>query len=120
MKTLTSVLTLMVLTTPLVAQDTIPQDLPSQFRQDAVRRTVEQPITIPRLPLQQPTNNYGLPTSLRVTNKQTTQGRANAVSVEDRIAALEAKVAALQSEIEAQKAIIKQLQERLDQQEKKN
>jgi hypothetical protein len=38
-------------------------------------------------------------------------------SVEDRIAALEAKVAALQSEIEAQKAIIKQLQERLDQQQ---
>ena len=114
---------MMLLATSLAAQDApIPQELPSQLRQtsDAVRRRVEQ--VIPRLPLPRPTNNYGLPTSLRVTNRQTlaTEGRVNAGPVEDRIAALEAKVEALQREVETQKATIKQLQELLDQQQKKN
>jgi len=40
-------------------------------------------------------------------------------SIEDRIAALEAKIAAMQSEIEAQKALIRQLEERLAQQQQK-
>jgi hypothetical protein len=118
MKTLTFLFAFVLLTVSLIAQNgPIPQDLPVELRQDAVRRKVEQPI--PRLPLQQPTINTGLPTSLRATNKQTSQGRVNAGSVEDRIAALESKVAALEAEIETQRATIKQLQDRLDRQERK-
>jgi hypothetical protein len=67
-------------------------------------------------------DNDGLLTRLRATNRQTlaTEGKVNAGSLEDRIAALEAKVDALQSELEAQQAVIKQLQELLDRQQKKN
>src|SRR5207249_10671228 len=111
--------------TSLVAQDApIPQDLPLQLRKtsDAVRRRVDQPIP-QRLPLQRPTkrlDNDGLLNRLRATNRQTlaTEGRVNAGPVEDRIAALEAKVEALQRDVETQKAMIKQLQELLDQQKK--
>ena|SRR5437762_4829116 len=127
MSTLISLLSIVLLATSLVAQDApIPQDLPSQLRQtsDAVRRRVEQPIP-QDLPLQRPTkrlDNIGLPNRLRATNRQApaTEGRVNAGSVEDRIAALEAKVEALQSELDAQKALIKQLQELLDRQQRKN
>src|SRR5262245_24334335 len=104
MNTLMSVLSIVLLATSLVAQDApIPQDLP----------------------LQRPTkrlDNNWLLNSPRATNRQTlaTDGRVNAGPVEDRIAALEAKVEALQSELEAQKALIKQLQELLDRQQKKN
>ena len=125
MKTLISLLSIVLLATSLVAQDApIPQDLPSQLRSDAVRRTVEQPIQIPRLPLQRPTqrlDNDSLLNRLRATNRQTiaTEGRVNVGPLEDRIAALEAKVEALQREVETQKAMIKQLQELLDQQQKK-
>ena len=126
MKAPKSLFTMVLLATSLTAQDApIPQDLPLQLRQtsDAVRRRVEQPI--PRLPLQGPTNrldNNGLLNRLRATNRQTlaTEGRVNAGPVEDRIAALEAKVEALQREVETQKAMIKGLQELLDQQQKKN
>jgi len=126
MKAPISLFTMVLLATSLSAQDApIPQDLPVQLREtsDAVRRRVEQPI--PRLPLQGPTNrldNNGLLNRLRATNRQTlaTEGRVNAGPVEDRIAALEAKVEALQREVETQKAMIKGLQELLDQQQKKN
>ena len=125
MNALISLLSIVLLATSLVAQDApIPQDLPLQLRKtsDAVRRSVEQPIP-PRLLLQQPTkrlDNDGLLNRLRATNRQTlgTESRVNAGPVEDRIAALEAKVEALQSELEAQKALIKQLQELLDRQQK--
>ena len=127
MNTLISLLSIVLLATSLVAQDApIPQDLPLQLRKtsDAVRRRVEQPIR-QDLPLQWPTkrlDNDGLPNSLRPTSRQTltSERRVNAGSVEDRIAALEAKVEALQREVETQKAMIKQLQELLDQQQKKN
>ena len=104
MNALISLLSIVLLATSLVAQDApIPQDLP----------------------LQRPTkrlDNDGLLNSLRATNRQTpaTAGRVNAGPVEDRIAALEAKVEALQREVETQKAMIKQLQDVLDQQQKKN
>ena len=104
MKILACLLAFIVLTTALIAQDArVPQEIP----------------------LQRPTkslDNDPLLKSLRATNKQTlaTESTANAVSVEDRIAALEAKVAALESEVAAQKDIINQLQQRLDQQQKKN
>jgi TolA-binding protein len=127
MKILISLLSIVLLATSLVAQDApIPQDLPLQLRQtgEAVRRSVEQPIP-QHFPLQRPTkrlDNDGLLTRLRATNRQTlaTEGKVNAGSLEDRIAALEAKVEALQGELEAQKAVIKQLQELLDRQQKKN
>ena len=127
MNALISLLSIVLLATSLDAQDSpIPQDLPLQLRKtsDAVRRRVEQPI--PRdLRLQRPTkrlDNDGLLNRLRATNRQTlaTEGRVNDGAVEDRIAALEAKVEALQREVETQKAMIKQLQELLDQQQKKN
>jgi len=116
---------IVLLATPLVAQDApIPQDLPSQFRQtsDAVRRRVEQPIP-QNSPVQRPRkwlDNDGRVNNPRATNRQTlaAEGRVNAGSAEERIAALEAKVEALQIELEAQKALIKQLQELLDQQKK--
>jgi outer membrane murein-binding lipoprotein Lpp len=106
MKTLACLLTFIVLTTAVIAQDArIPQDIP----------------------LQRPTktlDNDPLLKSLRSTSRQApaTGSTANAVSVEDRIAALEAKVAALESEVQAQKDIINELQQRLDQQQqqKKN
>jgi len=127
MNTLMSVLSIVLLATSVVAQDPpIPQNLPLQLRQtsEAVRQRVEQPIP-QDLPLQRPTkrlDNDGLLNRLRATNRQTlaTEGKVNAGPVEDRIAALEAKVEALQREVETQKAIIKQLQELLDQQQKKN
>ena len=111
----------MLLATSLVAQDApIPQQLPSPLRQnsDAVRRRVEQPIP-QGVPVQQPTNDSFL-NRLRATDRQTHVFKVggNASPVEDRIAALEAKVEVLQKEVEAQKAAIKQLQERLDQQQK--
>jgi hypothetical protein len=125
MNTLMSLLSIVLLATSLVAQDApIPQDLPLQFRKtsEAVRRKVEQPIR-QDLRLQRPTkslDNDGLLSRLRATNRQAlaTEGEINAGPVEDRIAALEAKVEALQSELEAQKALIKQLQELLDRQQK--
>jgi hypothetical protein len=122
-----SLLSIVLLATSLAAQDApIPQDLPLQLRQtsDAVRRGVEQ--RIPQdLPLQRPTkrlDNLGLPNRLRATDRQplAPERRTNAGTVEDRIAALEKKVEALQNELEAQKALIKQLQELLDRQQKKN
>ena len=85
MKILACLLTFVVSTTALIAQDArIPQDIP----------------------LQRPTkslDNDPLLKSLRATNRQApvTESTANAVSVEDRIAALEAKVAALESEVAA-------------------
>ena len=127
MNTLMSLLSIVLLATSLVAQDaSIPQDLPLQLRKtsEAMRRKVELPIP-QHLPLQRPTkrlDNDGFLNRLRATNRQTlaTEGRGNAGPVEDRIAALEAKVEALQREVETQKAMIKQLQELLDQQQKKN
>jgi hypothetical protein len=122
MKTLTFLVALLLLSVSLIAQDApIPQDLPLQFRQssDAVRRGVEQ--VIPQnLPLPRPTNNGGLLNRLRLPNRlaPAPDARVNAGTVEDRIAALEAKVAVLEAEIEAQRALIKQLEERLDQQKK--
>jgi len=126
MKAPISLFTMVLLATSLSAQDApIPQDLPVQLREtsDVVRRRVEQPM--PRLPLQGSTNrldNNRLLNRLWATNRQTlaTEGRVNAGPVEDRIAALEAKVEALQREVETQKAMIKGLQELLDQQQKKN
>jgi len=127
MNTLISLLSIVLLATSLVAQDApIPQELPLQLRNtsEAMRRRVEQPIRQDR-PLQWPRkrlDNDGLLNRLRATNRQNlaTEGRVNAAPVEDRIAALEAKVEALQREVETQKAMIKQLQELLDQQQKKN
>jgi hypothetical protein len=127
MNTLRSLLSIVLLATPLLAQDApIPQNLPLQLRQtgDAVRRKVEQPIP-QDLPLQLPAkmlDNGGFLNRFLANNRQTpaTAGRVNAGPVEDRIAALEAKVEALQREVETQKAILKQLQELLDQQQKKN
>jgi hypothetical protein len=122
MKTLTFLVALLLLSVTLIAQDApIPQDLPLQFRQtsDAVRRGVER--VIPQnLPLPRPTNNGGLLNRLRLPNRLTppTEAGVNARTVEDRIAALEAKVAVLEAEIEGQRALIKQLEERLDQQKK--
>lgn len=123
MKTLLPLLGIVVLASSVVAQNApiIPQELPSQFRQDAVRRKVEQ--VVPRVPLPQPTRKYdGLIKSLGVTNRQTpvTKSSVNAGSAAERIAALEAKVEALQKEVETQKATIQQLKELLDQQQKKN
>lgn len=127
MKTPTFLLGVVLLATSLSAQNApIPQDLPLSLRQtsDAVRRKVEQAIP-QNVPLQQPTNrpySGGLLNRLRATNRQTvaTDSRVNAGSVEDRIAALEAKVQALQRDLETQKAVIDQLKELLDQQQKKN
>jgi hypothetical protein len=126
MNTLMSLLSIMLLATSVVAQDApIPQDLPWQLRQtsDAVQRKVEQPI--PRnLPLQPPTKRWdeSFLNRLRANKRQlvVTEGKVNAGTVEDRIAALEAKVEALQRELEAQKALTKQLLELLDRQQKKN
>jgi TolA-binding protein len=122
MKTLLPLLGFVLLASSVVAQDgPIPQELPRQFRQDAVRRGVEQ--TAPRVPLPQPTRKYdGLIKSFGVANRQppVTKSSVNAGSTEERIAALEAKVEALQREVETQKATIQQLKELLDQQQKKN
>ena len=123
MNTVIALLSIVLLATSLAAQDApIPQDLPLQLRHtsEAVQRGVEQPIP-QDFPLQRPTRRLdNFLNRLRTTNRQTpaTEGRVNAGSVEDRIAALEAKVEALQSELEAQKALIKQLQEMLDRQKK--
>jgi hypothetical protein len=124
MNTLTSLLSIVLLATSVVAQDSpIPQELPQELRQtrDAVRRRVEQPIP-PKLPLPRPAqwgDNDGLLNRLRA-NRQTVAigGAVNAGSIESRIAALEAKVEALQSELEAQRVLIKLLQELLDRQRK--
>jgi hypothetical protein len=120
MKTLLPLLGILLLASSVVAQDApIPQELPPQFRQDAVRRRVEQ--VMPRAPLPQPTRKYdGLIKSLGV-NRQPSAAKStvNAGSVDERIAALEAKVEALQKEVETQKATIQQLKELLDQQQKK-
>jgi hypothetical protein len=64
----------------------------------------------------------GLLDRLGLTNRQpqVTEVRVSVRPVEDRIAALEAKVEALQNELEAQRALIKQLLELLDRQQKKN
>jgi len=113
--TLMSVVSIVLLATSLAAQNApIPQKLPLELRKnmDAIQRGVEQPIQLrqnpPLLrPMQGLLNSFGL----RGTNKQ---------PVEARIGALEAKVDKLQSELEAQKALIKQLQELLNQQQKKN
>jgi hypothetical protein len=118
---------IVLLATSVIAQDApIPQDLPLELRKtsEAVRRRVEQPIR-QNVPFQQPTkrlDNGSLLNRLRATNRQTpaTEGRVNAGTVEGRIAALEAKVEALQRELEAQKALIKQLQNLLDRQQKEN
>jgi hypothetical protein len=123
MKTLLPLLAIVLLASSVVAQDApiIPQELPPQFRQDAVRRRVEQ--VIPRAPLPQPTRKYdGLIKGFGVANRQApaTKSSVNSGSTEERIAALEAKVEALQREVETQKATIQQLKELLDQQQKKN
>ena len=127
MNTLRYLFIILVLATSLGAQDApIPQNLPLQLRQtgEAVRRSVEQPIP-QDLPVLRPTkrlDNGGVLNRLGLPNRLTRapENRVNAAPVEDRIAALEAKVEALQNELEAQKALIKQLQELLDRQQKKN
>lgn len=127
MKPLKSFLSIMLLATPLAAQDvSIPQTLPSPLRQtsDAVQRKVEQPIP-QDLPLQRVMKRLdsdALLNGLRPTNGQTagTPRSFTAGSVEVRIAVLEAKIQALQSELEAQKALLQQLKELVDQQQKKN
>jgi hypothetical protein len=127
MKTAISLLSILALATPLAAQNAqIPQELPLPLRQnsDAVQRKVELP-NPQDLPFQwprKPLNNEGTLQRLWAPMRQpaATVVRVNAVSVEDRIAALEAKVAALQSELEAQTALIKQLMELVDRQQKKN
>ena len=122
MKTLLPLLGIVLLASSFVAQDApIPQELPPQFRQDAVRRKVEQ--MAPRVPLPQPTRKYdGLIKSFGVANRQTLAAKSsvNGGSTEERIAVLEAKVEALQREVETQRATIQQLKELLDQQQKKN
>ena len=115
MKAFLSLLCIALFTTTLAAQNApIPEDLPLPLRQnsDAVRRRVEQVMPPPH-PLQGPIKRLdeSFLNRLRATNRPT-------MSVEDRIAALEAKIAAMQNEIEAQKARIRQLEERLDQQKK--
>jgi hypothetical protein len=120
MKTLILFLGIVLLATLLVAQDApIPQELPLHLRNEPVRRSTEQPIPH-YLPLQQlpkRLDNSGFLNRLGLNKRPTV---ASAVPVEDRIAALEARVEALQNELEAQKALIKHLQELLDQQQKKN
>jgi hypothetical protein len=130
-RTLTSLLSIVVLATPLVAQNApIPQDLPLELRKtsDAVRRSVEQPLPEPlpqNVPWPRSTQRLeyrGVLDRLGLSNRPAlaTEVRVNVRSVEDRIAALEAKVEALQSRLEAQNALIKQLMELLDRQQKKN
>jgi hypothetical protein len=131
MRTLTSLLSIVVLATPLVAQNApIPQDLPLELRKtsDAVRRKVEQqlpqplPQNVPWPRSNQRLEYRGLLDRLGLTSRPAlaNEVRVNVRSVEDRIAALEAKVDLLQSELEAQNALIKQLMELLDRQQKKN
>jgi hypothetical protein len=128
MKILISLLGIVLLATSLAAQDApIPQNLPLPLRQtsEAVQRKVEQPIPPQGLPLPRPANrldNRGLLNRLRLPNRlaPATDSRVNAAPLEERIDALEAKLQELQNELEAQKALIKQLQELLDQQQKKN
>jgi hypothetical protein len=121
MSTRISLLSIVLLATSLVAQDApIPQDLPLELRKtrDAVQRKVEQPI--PRqlpLPTKRPQNDGLLN---RLWPGRTLDTKVNAGPVEERVAALEAKVEALQRELEAQKVLIKQLQELLDRQQKKD
>ena len=127
MARLISLLSIVLLATPLVAQDApIPQDLPLPLRQtgEAIRRKVEQP-SPQAPPLQRPRKWLETPSLLnriRATNRPTpaAERSVNPGSVEDRIAALEAKIEALQNELEAQKAVIKQLQELLNRQQQKN
>jgi len=127
MKILISLLGIVLLATSLAAQDApIPQNLPLELRKnsDAVRGRVEQPIpqNRPLLRPMQRLENGGFLNRLWGTNRLTlaTDRNVNAGPIENRIAALEAKVEALQREVEAQKAVIKQLQELLEQQQKKN
>ncbi len=120
-------LSMVLLATPLVAQNApIPQDLPLPLRQtgEAIRRKVEQPSPQAR-PLQRPRKWLETPSlvnRINATNRQTpaAERSVNPGSVEDRIAALESKIEALQIELEAQKTLIQQLQELLNRQQQKN
>lgn len=101
---------LLLVSVSLIAQDApIPQNLPQ--RQPKLLPEVMTPrAQPPRPPLGWLQNRAVAPAPVvAVPNR----------SVEDRIAALEAKIAALQSEIEAQRALIRQLEERLEQQKNK-
>ena len=108
MKTLRSLLGIVLLATPLVAQDApIPQDIPLQkpklLRDLDIRKSL---IRIGREPF-----------DARIDDTQPKTDDANG---EQRIQALELKVKNLEAEVAAQRALINQLQERLDRLQQKN
>jgi TolA-binding protein len=112
MKTLTLLVALLLLSVSLIAQDApIPQDIPLQ-RPKLLPELMNPGVQAARPPVRWLQNGVVAPKRIVATDS-----RANP-SIEDRIAALEAKIAAMQSEIEAQRALIRQLEERLEQQKK--
>ena len=112
MKTLTLLVALSLLSVSLIAQDApIPQDLP--VRQPKLLPELMPPgVQTTRPPVRWLQNRVVAPKQIVASGNT-----ANA-SIENRIAALEAKIAAMQSEIETQKVRIRQLEERLAQQQK--
>jgi hypothetical protein len=108
MKTLTFLCAFVLLTISLIAQDApMPQDIPLQkpklFRDRDIRESL---IRIGREPF-----------NARIDD---TQPKTDDVNGEQRIRALELKVKDLEAEVAAQRALIKQLQERLDRLQQKN
>jgi hypothetical protein len=108
MKTLTFVCAFVLLSVSLIAQAPMPQDIPLQkpkLLRD--RDNQERAIRIGREPFK----------SVVIDD---TQPKIDDANGEQRIQALELKVKNLEAEVAAQRALINQLQERLDRLQQKN
>jgi hypothetical protein len=120
MKTLTFVFAFVLLTALLIAQDApMPQDIPLQ--KPKLLRDLDirgQLIRIGREP--NPQDIQGLFMRSGKAPIEDTQPKIDDANGEQRIQALELKVKNLEAEVAAQRALINQLQERLDRLQRKN
>ena len=107
MKTLTLLCAFVLLTVSLIAQDApIPQDIPLQ----QPKRRFDNPLDIQERAIK----------SFKARIEDTQRASADDTNAEQRIQALELKVKNLEAEVAAQRALINQLQERLDRLQQKN
>jgi hypothetical protein len=116
MRTLTSLVAVQLLCVSLIAQDApIPKDTPLKLpplNQELKMRMLRMQGKL----LDGNQDSFLTPRRLEATERPNPS--AQNPSVEERIATLEARIAAMESELEAQRALIKRLQEQLDQQKK--
>jgi len=118
MKTLTSLVAVQLLCVSLIAQDApIPRDTPVKL--PALNQELKMRMLRMQGKLLDGNQDSFLAPKRLATAESSPNPSARNPSVEDRIATLEARIAALESEIEGQRALIKKLQEQLDQQQKK-